>query len=96
MSLHDLFSGLNPDFRAENSREARQSIEPKLSSMHHQIMYTLKKLGRGTFYQIAAASNLDPSQVWKRLSELERSNKVTPDGKAKGEKGRNVTVWKAV
>lgn len=93
--MTDLFSQPT-DFRKQNSREARESIEPKLNSIHHQIIYTLKKLNQGTFYDIAIAANLEPSQVWKRMSELEKAKKVVADGKAMGASGRNVTVWKPI
>jgi DNA-binding MarR family transcriptional regulator len=87
---------LTMDFRKQNSREAYDSTKPKLGAIQGQIMYALRKMGKGTFYQIAEASGLDPSQVWKRCSELERKRAIRPCGKAMGNGGRNVTVWEVV
>lgn len=85
---------LSLDFRAQNSREAYREVQPKLSALHHQIMYAMRKIQRGTFYQIADAAGLEPSQVWKRCSELEKAGHITPDGRTMGPNGRSVTVWR--
>ena len=84
---------ITADYRKANSIEAFQSIQPKMGSMHIQILYSLKKIGQGSFTDIAESSNLEPSQVWKRLGELSKMEKIRPNGKKKGNSGRSVTVW---
>ena len=56
---------------------AHESINPQKEILHSKILVGLKKIEKGTFREIAKASNLDEQQVWKRLSEMERKNMIT-------------------
>lgn len=56
---------------------AHESIKPQKEILHAKIMAGLKKIEKGTFREIAKASNLDEQQVWKRLSEMERKGMIT-------------------
>ena len=56
---------------------AHESIKPQKEILHTKILVGLKKIEKGTFREIAKASNLDEQQVWKRLSEMERKNMIT-------------------
>ena len=51
---------------------AHESIKPAKEILHSKILSGLKKIEKGTFREIAHASNLDEQQDWKRLSEMER------------------------
>lgn len=82
-------TNLNLDFRKENSRAAHEAV--KKSKYKASILYALKKLGKGNFYQIAETANLEPAQVWKRLSEIQE---IEPCGKSMGMNGRKVSDWR--
>jgi len=83
------------DFRAENTREAKQAIQPHLSRLHSIILSALGNLGgEATKDEIAAFTCLKSEQVHKRMSELEKQGKVIANGKRMGNSGRNITVWK--
>ena len=56
---------------------AHESIKPAKEILHSKILSGLKKIEKGTFREIAHASNLDEQQVWKRLSEMERKGMIT-------------------
>lgn len=80
------------DSRKQNSIEAYKSIEKE---RFHKIILTTLHFSTGmTKDEISANSTLTPEQVHKRMSELVRMGKVEPNGKRKGNSGRNQTIWK--
>lgn len=55
----------------ETSRLAHDSVKEHKQAMYLKIIEGLEKLKvGGNFEEIAKASNLEPAQVWKRLSEM--------------------------
>jgi hypothetical protein len=83
------------DLRQENVRESHNAIQPHLSRLHSIILSALNNLGgEATKDEIAAFTCLKSEQVHKRMSELEKLNKVEPYGKRKGDAGVNITIWK--
>lgn len=59
------------------SRAAHESIKPAKSYYHEKIIEGLRKLKvGGTFEEIAEASGIQPSQAWKRLSEMQAAGLV--------------------
>lgn len=56
---------------------AHESIKLQKEILHAKILAGLKKIDKGTFREIANASNLDEQKVWKRLSEMERKNMIS-------------------
>jgi len=82
------------DVRPQNVRESHNAIKPHLSRLHSIILSALGRLGgEATKDEIAAFTCLQPEQVHKRMSELEKQGKVAPNGKRMGNSGRNITVW---
>ena len=79
----------------QTSKTSYALIKPILPSIQSQIIETLIRIKKGTFRQIATATNLTESQTWKRLSELEAQNKIVASGTTICEVSkRPVTVWK--
>ena len=63
--------------------------------MHQRILKALENIKTGTFRQIAIEAELEPDQVWKIMSELEKKgyvegNEITICQKT----NRTVTLWK--
>ena len=56
---------------------AHESIKPSKEGLYSKILAGMRKIKKGTFREIAKASNLDEQQVWKRLSEMERKNMIS-------------------
>lgn len=79
----------------ETSLEAYKSLDPaRLTDTYKKILLGLFELGSGTFEDIAKKMKVDKSVVWKRLSELERSNIIYRPGTKKTLKsGRVGFVW---
>ena len=67
----------------ETSILAHESIKPVKEILYAKILQGLKTIEKGTFREIAHASNLDEQQVWKRLSEMERKGMITYTDKKK-------------
>lgn len=82
-----------PDTRKQNSRDAYESVKPRIGAIQNQIMCALRN-EPGTFYEIADRAGLEPQQVWKRMSELHKAGLVKPFCSKKGPNGRSVTVWR--
>lgn len=59
-----------------NSQIAHESIKPYKEDLHSKIFDALEKIESGSFRDIAKASGLRDEQVWKRLSEMEKENKI--------------------
>ena len=85
----------------QTSTEAHESIKDHKARMYELITEGLKKLRvGGTFEQIAEASGLEPSQVWKRLPEMIRDGKVYNVGNTRATSSgrqamvRQLTVFK--
>ena len=77
------------------SIEAHNSIKPDKAKMHRLILSGLRKIGQGSFRDIATAAGLREAQVWKRLSELKEQNLIyEADEKQCPVSGIKVTVWK--
>ena len=63
--------------------------------MHQRILKALENLNEGTFRQIAIEADLEPDQVWKRMSELEKKGYVDGSLITICQKtNRPVTLWK--
>jgi hypothetical protein len=87
------------DTRKQNSREAHESVnKEKVQQIILDTLFSCKTLrAEGmTKDEIADHSRLKPEQVHKRMSELEKAEKVKPNGKRKGSSGRNQTIWKLI
>lgn len=79
----------------ETSKVSAILIKPYLKNLQYQILETLSVIKKGTFREIAQAAGLEPDQVWKRMSELEKKgfvigNEITMCQKT----NRPVTLWK--
>ncbi|OPC76199.1 hypothetical protein BAZ12_19510 [Elizabethkingia miricola] len=77
---------------------AHDSIKPHKEYMHEKILKGFKKIKRGSFRDIAAASGLREDQVWKRLSEMEKKNMIRDTGDVKlcEISHRPVVIWELV
>ncbi len=75
---------------------AHESIKPAKEILYSKILSGLKKIEKGTFREIAKASNLDDQQVWKRLSEMERKGMIayTDEKKQCQVSHRLCGIWK--
>lgn len=73
------------------SIEAHNSVKDKKATMHRLIRKALSEIKQGSFRDIARQANLEPQQVWKRLSEM--PNIVECDTKICPKSKRRVTVW---
>ena len=70
-------------------------IRPHINNMHQRILKALENLNEGTFRQIAIEADLEPDQVWKRMSELEKKGYVDGTEITICQKtNRPVTLWK--
>ena len=59
-----------------NSIQAHESVKPSKEAIHAKITKALSVIQSGTFREIATECNMQPDQIWKRLSELERLGKI--------------------
>lgn len=75
----------------KTSIEAHNSVKDKKATMHRLIRKALSEIKQGSFRDIARQANLEPQQVWKRLSEM--PNIVECDTKICPKSKRRVTVW---
>ena len=74
------------------SKEAHESVKIHKQRMYDKIMEALIKMQvGGTSEEIAKVSNMEHSQVWKRLSEMENVYDVGIT--RMGSKGRRMMVW---
>lgn len=84
------------DYRETNSTEANKSVDKEtVYQIILDTLFTYNKDGM-TKDEISHHSTLTPEQVHKRMSELEKLGKICPNGKRKGNSGRNQTVWKLI
>lgn len=73
---------------------AHESIKPEKARLHRLILKGLEEIQKGSFRDIADASGLRESQVWKRLGELRDQGYIVElDTKKCPISGRKVTVW---
>ena len=78
----------------QNSIQAHNSIKPSKEFIHAKIVKALTVIGSGTFREIATECNMQPDQIWKRLSELERLGKIeNVSDKICTVSGRSCSVW---
>ena len=78
----------------QNSIDAHQSTKPSKESIYIKIKSALKVIEKGTFREIATECKLQPDQVWKRLSEMERLNIISNVSDKRCEiSGRSCSVW---
>ena len=78
----------------QNSIDAHESIKPSKESLYIKIKTALKVIEKGTFREIATECKLQPDQVWKRLSEMERMNIISNVSDKRCEiSGRSCSVW---
>ena len=77
-----------------NSIQAHESIKPSMEFIHAKIVKALSVIQSGTFREIATECNMQPDQIWKRLSELERLGKIENVSDKRCEiSGRSCSVW---
>lgn len=62
---------------------AHESIKPSKDVLYSKILAGMQKIKKGTFREIAKASNLNEQQVWKRLSEMESKGLISDSGEKK-------------
>ena len=78
-----------------NSQIAHESIKPYKEDLHSKIYDALEKIESGSFRDIAAVLGLEEQQVWKRLSEMEKSGKIENfETKLCPKSHRPVSVWR--
>lgn len=66
------------------------------ASHHRKILEALSGMVDGTFYQIAAAAEMDVPRVWRRLNELEKAKAIETTGEEReGPTGRKCRVWRS-
>ena len=77
------------------SKAAHDSVRPFKSVMWDKIIEGLEKLKvGGNFEQIAEAAGIQPSQCWKRLSELSEQGRIYNTGIVRTtSSGRKAAVW---
>lgn len=81
------------------SRAANDHMEECGAKVNHKqkILNALSRIKQGNFERIAYYASLTESQVWKRLSELEKDGKIRKSGKtailSSGDKG---VIWELV
>ena len=101
MKLSDIFGGhplnLFPRVRKDDpvtSYEAADSIKEKAPDHWTEIIECLAKHGALGKDGISSNTTLDPNQVARRLSEMERLNLIKQTGnKVKSNTGRNEREW---
>jgi predicted ArsR family transcriptional regulator len=82
----------------KNSKQAHEQIKPFKPTIHTAIMdilFTYQHLELNVD-DIALFMGKHSSQIFKRMSELEKAGKVIADGSKKGSTGRLQTIWRAV
>lgn len=76
------------------SKAAAKTVKQFSKKRHALILWGLG-IREGTFYDIAETTGLEPSQVWRRLNELERKGLIEPTGgERRGPTGRMCRVWR--
>jgi len=101
MKLSDIFGGhpltFFPRVRKDDpvtSYEAADSIKEKAQDHWTEIMECLAKYGALGKDGISSNTTLDPNQVARRLSEMERLGMIEQTGnKVKSNTGRNEREW---
>lgn len=80
----------------DTSIEAYKSLEQdKVRETYQRILWALGIIKEGNFEAIAAQMCVEPSVVWKRLSELCKDKKIhRPGHKTPTRSGRNAFVWR--
>ena len=80
----------------DTSVEAYESLEQdKIRQTYQRILWALGIIKEGNFEAIAAQMCVEPSIVWKRLSELCKDKKIhRPGHKTPTKSGRNAFVWR--
>jgi DNA-binding Lrp family transcriptional regulator len=81
---------------SETSKEAFKKLDPlRVAGTYFKIIDALKIIKEGNFEQIALQADLKPEKVWKRLSELERSEIIYKPGlKVPTKNGANSYVYR--
>lgn len=79
----------------ETSHEAYRSLRSEeIREIYQKIIEALKIIRCGTYEDISRYLKMEPSKIWKRLSEMERLELVyRPGDKKKLSSGRNGLVW---
>ncbi len=77
------------------SKAAHDSIKSAKGYYHQKVLEGLTKLRvGGTFAEIALAVGLAPDKIWKRMSELQKEQKIYDTGITRAlPSGRKGTVW---
>lgn len=90
----DLFRQTAPKAMPEAaSREARRSVEHRLTAMHRQILDALATCGPMTDEEIQAHTGLNPSTERPRRIELVAMARIRPAGEGRTASGRRATLW---
>lgn len=77
------------------SHLAATSMQGSAKAIAQRVLAVLIETGPGTFYEVAVRANLDPAQVWKRMSDLKNWGCIEASGQTrKGPSGRQQTVWR--
>lgn len=65
----------------ETSKEAYRKLDPaRVAGTYLKIINALKVITEGNYEAIALAAGIAPEKVWKRLSELQRSEIIYKPG----------------
>lgn len=80
------------------SKEGHEHIKPYKPTHYERILQALERLKvGGTYEEISLCAHMRPDQVWKRLSELRKDEKIFETGTyRKLSSGLNGTVWQLV
>ena len=82
--------------KQQTSIDAHNSLDPdKIRDMYKRIVEALLLIKQGTYEDIARKMKVDPSRVWKRLSECHRLGLIERTGlRLPLSSGRDGFVWK--
>lgn len=80
----------------QTSLDAKKSLDPaRLAEIYKKILDALRIIGKGHYEDIARQMKVDPSRVWKRLSETHIMGLIERTGERKAlSSGRDGFVWR--
>ncbi len=78
------------------SHTGAQSVKRRAQYIAARVLRSLKVHGPANFSALADRLHLEPSQVWRRLSDLKNQGLIEPTNEtAPGLSGRPQTIWRA-
>lgn len=82
----------------DTSKEAFDSLpQTEIGQMYNKILMALEVIQEGTFEMIAAQIGVEPSKVWKRLSEMMQAGMIyRPGTKYPLKSGRQGYTWRRI